>query len=74
MLNLAGRWSLQDESGDHSISMPEPEVSGYFSDSCFSMLPGPSREILFVPSENDFAAAKNTIIIRDLFNCARRKT
>ncbi|MBL4725750.1 MAG: glycoside hydrolase family 2 protein, partial [Rhizobiaceae bacterium] len=52
----------------------EAEIAGRFSDNCFLMLPNQPREILFTPSENDFSAAANSIIVRDLFNCSRRKT
>ncbi|PCI03340.1 MAG: beta-mannosidase [Hyphomicrobiales bacterium] len=51
----------------------EAEFAGRFSDNCFMMLPGQSREVLFVPSKNNFTAAADTIMVRDLYNCSRRR-
>lgn len=48
----------------------EAGCSGRFSDNCFMILPDQPREIIFTPAEG--ADAADTILVRDLYNCAQR--
>lgn len=50
----------------------ESDVSGRFSDNCFMMLPGQTRDIAFTPAKGDAETAVKTIQVRDLYNCAKR--
>ena len=51
----------------------EADVSGRFSDNCFMMLAGESREICFVPKDANIEAAMENILVRDLYNSAKRR-